>query len=103
MGVCMRRYDAGVTLVEHELGRRLLPDFRLLCHLSNFTVSSRWFLLILLDITAIIIDSTNESWDACLVKLSLFIFAAFAATRELKLQVAIARVSRNCYVLSIAV
>ena len=37
----VRGDHTGITLVEHELGRRLLPDFCLLCHLGSSCLVGR--------------------------------------------------------------
>ena len=94
--VCMRSDVAGITLVEHELGRRLLLAFCLLCHLSNFIGHRRLLVLRILIDAAILIYATNESRD-------VLIFAILTAAWELKLQVTQSRVSRNCYILSVTV
>ena len=75
----------------------------MLCHLSDFVGHRRWLLLRLLLQAAVLVDSTNESWNVRLIKLSCLIFAALAATRELDLQIGQSRVRRNRYTVSIDV
>ena len=131
----VRSNHTGITLVEHELGRRLLPDFCLLCHLGSLIGRRHRGLLLLQllvmlrllgrvfaharsavpDVVAVLVvaratstptinttNPTNESRDICLLMLSLLIFAALTAARELQLQVMLIaepRGGRSCHTL----